>query len=246
MKTFITFIILFLPIVMPAQSADSAYSFPVRPGTDAWKKLGTYEQMLNAYNVPNDMLAKMSTVSLVKTCLNYPDFRLFLARNSLQQGYDYIKSIFNGFSELEKRQDAGRELLKVYRQMKHEDIKQFDTPVKRGDFSFQFIYIELIMSQKSILANLTKDEKIETIKALVASYEKKDLLKNNFGMFGLTTSALVLGRLLDQEKPASFEQAKQSNVRLQLFVRDTHSIDKPSLDMVKNQANEYLKQLRDE
>ena len=44
-------------------------------------------------------LQEMNTADLVQTCLNYPEFRLIMTRNSLKQGYEYLKSIFNGFKE---------------------------------------------------------------------------------------------------------------------------------------------------
>lgn len=92
----------------------------------------------------------MNTTDLVQTCLNYPEFRLIMTRNGLQKGYDYLKSIFNGFKELENRIDAGKELLKEYKKLNPEDIKNYDTPFNQGGFSFRFTYIEILIAQRPI------------------------------------------------------------------------------------------------
>lgn len=81
---------------------SKTWDYPVKPGTIEWSNLTTYEERLDAYNIPDNLLKNMNTGDLVQTCLNYPEFRLIMTRNSLQQGYDYLKSIFNGFNELKK------------------------------------------------------------------------------------------------------------------------------------------------
>ena len=51
---------------------DEAYTFPVKPGTDEWKALGSHDQMLAVCEIPENILTIMSTTALVETVLNYP------------------------------------------------------------------------------------------------------------------------------------------------------------------------------
>ena len=57
-----------------AANGSDAYDYPVKPGTDAWKALGSHEDMLNACQIPETTLNRMSTAGLVETVLNYPLF----------------------------------------------------------------------------------------------------------------------------------------------------------------------------
>lgn len=98
----------------------------MKPGTEEWKSLKSYDERLNAYNIPIEVLEKMNTKNLVKTCLAYPEFRLIMTRNSIQEGYSYIKFIFNGFAELEKRKDAGCQLINEYRKLKPVEVKNYN------------------------------------------------------------------------------------------------------------------------
>lgn len=114
-----------------AQKSD-VYNFPIKPGTEEWSKLKSYDERLNAYNVPENILKEMSTDGLIETCLNYPEFRLVMTRNSIQEGYNHVKSKFNGFRELENRPDAGVKLLDKYKQLDPSKIKTFETDLDKG------------------------------------------------------------------------------------------------------------------
>lgn len=69
--------------------------------------------MVNASQVPLETLRSMSTAGLVETCLTYPLLSTILAHNDLQTGFQAVAGSFNGFQELLKRPDAGREVFKV-------------------------------------------------------------------------------------------------------------------------------------
>ena len=111
-------IILFLLIVMPffsfAQNEKVTWDYPIKPGSKEWLAVSDFSKRLELLNIPAPLLKKMSTEELVKSCLNYPEYRLIFTRNDLQSGYNFIRSSFNGFVELESRPDAGKELVKVY------------------------------------------------------------------------------------------------------------------------------------
>ncbi|MFC4873324.1 hypothetical protein [Negadavirga shengliensis] len=51
-NTLLVFMIVFSVI---AQENDDSYDFPIRPGTDEWASLDSYEARLDAYNVPDDV-----------------------------------------------------------------------------------------------------------------------------------------------------------------------------------------------
>jgi hypothetical protein len=49
------------------------WDYPVRYGTEEWKKLKSFKDQLNAYNIPDSLLKIMETKDLVATCILYPD-----------------------------------------------------------------------------------------------------------------------------------------------------------------------------
>jgi hypothetical protein len=213
-----------------AQSQAASWNYPVKPGTAAWTKLASYEERLAAYNIPETTLKSVSTGSLVKICLNYPEWRLVNTRNSVQQGYDYLKTIFNGFTELESRPDAGTEIIKVYRTMRPETVASFATGLERGNYMFSLIYVELLLSQKAILVNL-KDKKSLT-ELSIKNYETKKAHGSEYGTFGLMTSALILGRTLDVQQDASLSRAKSENNGVDYFLSNGIGYDLASLDAI--------------
>ncbi len=138
-----------------SQTKSKPYNFPIKPGTDEWKKFTTGAEMINACQVPRDILADLNTEALVKTCLNYPLFPLVKTSNSLQRGFNKATANFNGFQELYSRSDAAKQLVKIYNKM---DAKAMDsnwTPNKVGSYTFSFTYIEIILAQEQILSKMT-------------------------------------------------------------------------------------------
>lgn len=227
--------------IVNGQNQSRVFNFPVKPGKVEWQKLTTYEGRLNAYNIPDKLLQNMNTADLLQTCLNYPEFRLIMTRNSLQQGYDYLLTIFNGFRELEKRKDAGKELIKVYKQLNPADIISYETPVKRGGFSFQFTYIEIILAQRNIISNLDNADKQDIVKTTISNYQAKKGLTSEYATFDLTTPALILGRFLDIENNLEFVNKKSKNDKIRNFVDYSFLGETAILEEIINISKQYLK-----
>lgn len=116
-KKLVTIITFLVSITLFSQNIDHTWNYPIKPGTKEWQNLKTPKERINAYNIPDSILYKISTKNLVKSCLNYPDMIVIMHRDDLQSGYNYLKTLFNGFEELEKRPDAGKELIEVYKKI---------------------------------------------------------------------------------------------------------------------------------
>jgi len=225
------------------QIDNITWDYPLRPGVKAWEDIESYDDRLKALNIPESILKKMSTANLVTACLNYPELRLIMTRNSLQLGYDYILSIFNGFTELESRKDGGKQLLVRYMELDPQNIKFCKTPLERGEYSFKIVYLELILSQTQILRKLEQDEKVKILKYATDYYKSKDLLKNNYSQFGQSTTALLLGRFLDVEQDIELVQQKKQDNQLREFLDHTFPLDKTGMDAIFEKAKKYLKNL---
>jgi len=136
--------------------ADVVYIFPITAenNPDIWATYTTKEQMLNAVQIPDDVLNELTTKGLIKTCFQYPLFGDMLAFDSYQQGFDICCSGFNGLRELYGRDDTPIILLQTY-----ENI-DWKTQNENDEYSsLRFDYITMMLAQYSIIDRLTDGER---------------------------------------------------------------------------------------
>lgn len=82
------------------------YEYPIKPGTAEWEKLKTHEEKIKVCQIPDDILKKMNTDTLVETVMNYPLMSDMFAMNTINAGYDAVYHQFNGLRELVARSDS--------------------------------------------------------------------------------------------------------------------------------------------
>jgi hypothetical protein len=213
-----------------AQEQRDAYVFPVKPGTEQWKQFKTGQAMVDASQVPAEVLQRMSTEGLVETCLSYPLLFDIFAANNLQIGFQAVASSFNGLQELLRRPDAGRVLFKVYQTMDPEAVLSKE-PSKQAAFTFEFAHVELLLAQPAILNKLTPTERKLLTKESFAKFKAKDNHLDTFGGFGELTTALVLGRILEKDEFSTAYRIGQQSVAMRVFlttgkVQDTQIINR--------------------
>ena len=150
------------------------WDYPVKPGSEEWKKFKTYDEMLEATLIPEEFLFSLSTEDLTVICLEYPGLYNIYAFNSLDMGLDRLFNQFNGISELFKRENTSKELLKHYR-AKFEDISILDGEEHSAEKGF---YIVAVSALEALLSRyVSQNGEIESyreiLQCLVAGYEKK-------------------------------------------------------------------------
>lgn len=223
------------------QNRSTTWTYPVRPGTKAWANLSSYEERLAAYNIPADLLQQLSTKELVRICLEYPEWRLINTRNSLQQGYDYLKSIFNGFSELEKRPGAGSELLAIYKSRRVEDVLKYKSLQEKGAYILKLTYLELLLSQNSILSGIPSKKELITL--TVTKYESKKTMIEDYSLYGLMTPALILARTLELENDESLQKRKNTSQPLSSFIKDMDLYEPQELEGIISMSRDALNRM---
>ena len=70
-----------------------------------WERPNIIQERLAALQIPDDILAKISTEGLLETCLAFPYLIDILHSNDYQQGFNGLVEKFNGFREILKRSD---------------------------------------------------------------------------------------------------------------------------------------------
>lgn len=86
--------------------SDTVYQYPVTPEMEEWKTFQSLDEMIDACQIPNDILRHMSTENLIESVLDYPLAINLFAYDTPKEGIEKLSSYFNGLQELKIRDDA--------------------------------------------------------------------------------------------------------------------------------------------
>ncbi len=171
MKKAITLLACMLAVLLTnAQTSSHRYEYPVKPGTEAWKKIKTFEALRAVCQIPKDSLAKLSTESLLLACLDYPLNTVLLMYSTPQSGFTAWRKQFNGIDALFARADRQTVLLKHY--------QAFDmggTIAKGGSKvgqAYRLGMLEAILVQDEILGSFSDENRRLLTKSLTEKYRQ--------------------------------------------------------------------------
>ena len=81
------------------------YEYPVTPDSPQWKSFTQTSQMIDACQVQENIVCKMTTEALLDTVMNYPLIVNVLVQNAAEIGYNFLFETNAAFRELVKRND---------------------------------------------------------------------------------------------------------------------------------------------
>lgn len=93
---------------------DKAYVYEAFESKDFWKTLSSFEEMLEACQVPADIARSLTSSALVQTCLNHPLAGSYSAFDNEFQIIELLVNQNNAFKELLIRDDAAQHLVTFY------------------------------------------------------------------------------------------------------------------------------------
>jgi len=217
------------------------YNFPIKPGSNEWKKLQTHDEMLKVCQIPDTVLSKISTKDLLETCLKYPLLMDYVFYNDTKFGFQTMCDGFNGFIELMKRNDAGKYLVEKYRGMITECILNDTIPSYQGHDSFRSSAIELILANDQILGNLNVSDKTLLIKDAMKGYEMKMRHKDIYGGFGQMTNVFLTTKILNTMDNKDWDLFKKNNIKAMLFSEKMMISGTETLDSIVLELNKIIK-----
>ena len=99
---------------------NEPYVYPILPGTKEWESFKSKDEMMDACQIPSEIVDSMSTEALTLSVINHPllDTEV-LSYNDYTQGFDSFVSAFDAAKALLEREDFAVNLAKIY----------LDTPV---------------------------------------------------------------------------------------------------------------------
>lgn len=233
-KTILMSVLLFLfPLYLLAQVWD----YPIKPGTENWKKLKTNQEIFNSCQIPSEIIKKIPTADLVQLCLNYPLLGDMLFSNiGYQDGFNVISSNFNGFQELFKRKDAGTELLRYYEVF---DLNSFEINKDKTIINpFFDICLDIVVAQPQFIETLDNNQKIRLLKE--ASKKLKIKQKNTNSLFQQKTTAVILSRLLLNNNGIKKYIAVFKSSDLLLLNNQYILVDESFINIIQDETDNYL------
>lgn len=198
---------------------QDTYDFPIVPGTEEWKLLNSLDKKVNACQIPNDILTGICTHALIETTLNYPLILDYGAFNSMQSGFERIKTENNGFVELFRRNDLYSALIERYELLSFECKTNIYPPYIMGDAAPLGIAIqtfELFLFQDEVISNISEED----IKLLFSLVYEKHLMKTQpkFSDYDKIASAGILGKIMYSMDYTTFVEKCNEDDKLKSFI----------------------------
>ncbi|MDR0748014.1 MAG: hypothetical protein LBF62_00390 [Tannerellaceae bacterium] len=193
------------------------WDYPVKPGTEEWKKCNSPEEIYQALQIPENVLKTIDTKSLAQICLNYPAPAVFYLFNTPQQGFDGFYRQFNGIQELMRRKDAGSHLLNKYAGMSMKDFNPLWTLEEQGKFVEKFYYMELFLAQPVIMQSFSKEERKILMKESLNKFDMKLSRGDLFGGLNPMATVWIMARALHTENKLNLDMTNYSTI--------THSLE---------------------
>lgn len=211
--------IIFIIIMSFAYNNISAqvYSYPIKPGTEAWKKLKSHDDMVNICQIPDNLIQQMNTRDLLETCLKYPLFFDMYAYDNPKIGFDEMSKNFNGFLSLKKRSDACLIILEEYKRINAESVATFKSEEEKGKFTMHLSAIEILIANDDILNQLKQTHKKEILKEILRKNQGKEEYKDIFGKLGKLTLVYTASKILDTMDDTVWKSYKEGNQNAKLF-----------------------------
>lgn len=218
---------------------DQVYVYPIEAA-----KGKSFEERIEMFKIPEQTLHCLSTDALIKSCLSHPQFVYIWARSELQNGFNDVRKMCNGFDELFGRGDKFEKLIYLYKQLDFNRDWQSHTDLENGWYMDNIVRHELIIAQFEILNDLTAPEKIELFQWALDNQKKKFALAQYWGITGMQTTCAILSRImyLDKYQPLIEEYNNDENMLIlnnYILILDSDIIDK-----VMSLSEDYLKILK--
>lgn len=229
MKRVILSIIFCLAVgLLNAQTAKITWDYPVKPGMEQWKEFQTGQEMLDACQIPAEILNNLTTDDLVEICINYPLAYDYLAFNNEREAIHFMIENFTGLKELSKRVDGTSKLVKAYKNMSFSKNTATRTQ-NNGYSSLLFGYLELLLVDDLFINKLTASE-LNELKSI--SLEKYNLKLNNpddFGLLSIKRSFLINSVVIIKSN-ASLK--KSENVAIRDFIINYQNTPSEKLEYI--------------
>jgi hypothetical protein len=213
MKHLFFILLVLFSFSVAGQEKKLTWDYPVKPGTEVWKKFQTHEEMLRSCQIPENILQNMSTADLIQTCLNYPLKGDVYAYSNVKAGIESVSRQFNGFAELLSRNDNFQNLMIKLEQSGlnlNSDLELNKKLAEEGEIMLKFALIESFLSFDTVLLNSDNNQKKQLVKVTKEMLDYKLQKRDKFGTLSVTSTAFLLGKTLQKMNKLSIVTKKSA------------------------------------
>ena len=202
------------------------WDYPVKPGTEEWKKLKTGKEKIEACQIPENVLKEISSHELAYLCMKYPLFFEYTALEDQREAIVRMIKQFNGLKELSTRKDGARVLMETYSRMKVQDKEGY---IEKGAYSsvLHFEYIELLLSSDIFQDKLNAMEQQKLKEITISKYTEKLKHIDIYGGDGIRKSLLLSSILILRTDPG-----QKNDKLLEKFIRNYDSVSNKELESI--------------
>jgi hypothetical protein len=218
----------------------TVWDYPVKPATEEWKNFKSNQEMVDACQIPEKVLAILSTEELTDICLHYPLIADVFAFENTNEGLAKLIDDFNGIRELYKRTDVSRSLSKRYLQ-KVQDFSFLEgksSNVEKGYFIISVSVLEVFLSRIEWPDNNEKTIHKELLQNLVLGYEEKCKYLDYFKGFGLQTNFYSRSHVIAKLDKLSIELLPRKDKSSILF---SGMADEQSVNIMDKLSHQLIK-----
>ena len=156
------------------------YDFPISPVSEKWHELITFEDKMIATQIPDDILANMSTPALLETMINgWWGYGLFTAYDDLYTGLDVMEEYFNGFKEYYNREDGYKIALDRYQKIDLTEIRTGHTWQREDNINIWQLYLlEAMLCRYFDFERITTEEAHDLISLFEIKIKEKESISS--------------------------------------------------------------------
>jgi hypothetical protein len=234
MQSILIFILL-LPLTVISQNNKSIWESAARPGTEKWNKLITEKDRINALQIPDFELEKLSAEEATISILNFPLFGYYSAFNTPQEGINIMFSKFNIFRRLCAKDSVGYLLISRYDDAGMGGWKKNENQLDGDFWTLKLNYIEYLIAQSEVLNNLDKEMRKHVVKAAKEKLNEKFNHSSFNSMSGISSTLFLIGRILDSDK--KLPERLKENKNIQIFIESGTFLNIDNMDLVNDILN---------
>lgn len=181
--------------VATSKPLDTHSYYPYVPGTSEWSTLGNTDNLFRVSQLPENTLKSISSFGLAQSLLDNPCLILISSYSTYFIGRDAVLSRLNASFELNKRKDGAIALVALYNQKTPSCYPSNGSLLEQGQFIETYVLHEVVLSEDSVLNQLSRSQKIDLTKILIAKYDDKIRSGFDFGTSRLT-NLLVISQIM--------------------------------------------------
>ena len=174
MKKYISSISFFICLVFSMTAQDASDAYKGYPTKAQWEKIwskddpSVHEDVMNAMEVPDILLGKMSTAGFLETCLMYPGntWAATDPQGNFQRSFRFYVNRSNAYREFFQRKDALAVTIAAYKEFDYASSERYINNYENDafvEFYTKACYLGLILGQPELVGQMTQEQKKQVV-----------------------------------------------------------------------------------